>query len=74
LVCGPVYEYPDFLRLKDANIKTGYIEIETQKTGQTVTIPLHNQVKTLEKKEMDFLELFQTRNLTACKDLCEVAG
>lgn len=34
----------DFLRLKNANIKNGNIEIETQKTGQTVTIPLHYQV------------------------------
>lgn len=40
----------DFLRLKETNLKEGYIEIETQKTGQTVVIPMHPQVKqTLEK-------------------------
>ena len=44
----------DFLRLKDANIKNGYIEIETQKTGQTVTIPLHNQVKAILEKRKGF--------------------
>lgn len=44
----------DFLRLKDANIKNGYIEIETQKTGQTVTIPLHPQVKAILEKRGSF--------------------
>ena len=44
----------DFLRLKKTNIKNGYIEIETQKTGQTVTIPLHPQVKAILEKRGSF--------------------
>ena len=44
----------DFLRLKQTNIKEGYLEIETKKTGQNVVIPMHPQVKTILKKRHGF--------------------
>ena len=44
----------DFLQLKQTNIKEGYIEIETKKTGQNVVIPMHPQVKEILKKRDGF--------------------
>ncbi len=44
----------DFLRLKQTNIKEGYFEIETKKTGQNVVIPMHPQVKEILKKRDEF--------------------
>lgn len=44
----------DFLRLKQTNIKDGFIEIETQKTGQEVVIPMHWQVKEILEKRNGF--------------------
>ena len=44
----------DFLRLKQTNIKEGYFEIETKKTGQNVVIPMHPQVKIILKKRDGF--------------------
>jgi len=44
----------DFLRLKQTNIKEGYFEIETKKTGQNVVIPMHPQVKEILKKRNGF--------------------
>ena len=44
----------DFLRLKQTNIKEGYFEIETKKTGQNVIIPMHPQVKEVLKKRNEF--------------------
>jgi integrase len=65
----------DFLRLKDANIKNGYIEIETQKTGQTVTIPLHIQVKAILEKRGGFPRSISDQKFNEhVKDLCQVAG
>lgn len=65
----------DFLRLKDANIKNGYIEIETQKTGQTVTIPLHSQVTAILKKRNGFPRSISDQKFNEhVKKLCEVAG
>ncbi len=65
----------DFLRLKDANIKNGYIEIETQKTGQTVTIPLHKQVKAILEKRNGFPRTISDQKFNEhVKDLCKVAG
>lgn len=34
----------DFLRIKTTDVKEGYIEMTTQKTGDSVVIPLHPQV------------------------------
>lgn len=64
----------DFLRLKDANIKNGYIEIETQKTGQTVTIPLHKQVKEILEKRNGFPRAISDQKFNEhVKELCKVA-
>ena len=64
----------DFLRLKDANIKNGYIEIETQKTGQTVTIPLHKQVKAILEKRNGFPRAISDQKFNEhVKELCRVA-
>lgn len=65
----------DFLRLRDANIKNGYIEIETQKTGHTVTIPLHPQVKAILEKRNGFPRSISDQKFNEhVKDLCKVAG
>ncbi len=64
----------DFLRLKDTNIKNGYIEIETQKTGQTVTIPLHKQVKAILEKRNGFPRAISDQKFNEhVKELCRVA-
>ena len=64
----------DFLRLKNANIKNGNIEIETQKTGQTVTIPLHYQVKAILKKRGGFPRTISDQKFNEhVKELCRVA-
>jgi len=44
----------DFLRLKTANIINDCFEIETQKTKQTVLIPIHNQIKEILEKRNGF--------------------
>lgn len=64
----------DFLRLKDANIKNGYIQIETQKTGQTVTIPLHYQVQSILEKRGGFPRSISDQKFNEhVKELCRVA-
>jgi integrase len=40
----------DFLRLKDINLKKGFIEIERAKTGERVVIPLHHQIQSILEK------------------------
>lgn len=65
----------DFLRLKQTNIKNGYIEIETQKTGHTVTIPLHSQIKAIIEKRNGFPRSISDQKFNVhVKDLCQVAG
>ena len=65
----------DFLRLKDTNIKNGYIEIETQKTGQTVTIPLHKQVKAILEKRNGFPRAISDQKFNEhVKDVCQEVG
>ena len=65
----------DFLRLKDGNIKNGYITIETQKTGQTVTIPLHPQVKAILEKRGGFPRAISDQKFNEhVKELCKVAN
>lgn len=65
----------DFLRLKDGNIKNGYITIETQKTGQTVTIPLHHQVKAILEKRGGFPRIISDQKFNLhVKELCKVAN
>lgn len=40
----------DFMRLKTADIKEGFVEVKTQKTGKTVVIPMHAQIKAIMKR------------------------
>lgn len=65
----------DFKRLKDANIKNGFIEIETHKTSQTVTIPLHPQVKAILEKRGGFPRMISDQKFNLhVKELCKVAN
>lgn len=65
----------DFLRLKDTNIKNGYIEIETQKTGQTVTIPLHRQIQQILEKRNGFPRMISDQKFNVhVKELCQAVG
>ncbi|MFT5252184.1 MAG: integrase [Flavobacteriales bacterium] len=65
----------DFLRLKETNIKNGYIEIETKKTGQTVTIPLHPQVKAILNKRGGFPRSISDQKFNVhVKELCLIAN
>ena len=64
----------DFLRLKDTNIKDGFIQIETQKTGQEVVIPMHQQVKEILKKNNGFPRTLSDQKFNKyIKDVCEEA-
>lgn len=64
----------DFLRLKQTNIKDGFIEIETQKTGQEVVIPMHPQVKEILKKRNGFPRQISDQKFNLyIKDVCEAA-
>jgi integrase len=64
----------DFLRLKVDNLKNGYIEIETHKTSQTVTIPLHPQVKAILEKRGGFPRMISDQKFNEhVKELCKVA-
>ena len=64
----------DFLRLKETNLKEGYIEIETQKTGQTVVIPMHPQVKEILEKRNGFPERISDQKFNLyIKEVCEEA-
>lgn len=39
--------FSDFTRIEAENIKDGFIEIQTQKTGETVVIPIHSHVEAI---------------------------
>lgn len=65
----------DFLRLKNTNIIDGFIEIETQKTGQIVTIPLHPQVKAILEKHNGLPRMISDQKFNEyVKEVCEEAG
>ncbi|WP_418509767.1 tyrosine-type recombinase/integrase [Corallibacter sp.] len=65
----------DFLRLKETNIKEGFIEIETKKTGQNVVIPMHPQVKAILEKHNGFPRSISDQKFNLhIKDVCEAAG
>ncbi|UKM63875.1 site-specific integrase [Flavobacteriaceae bacterium GSB9] len=65
----------DFLRLKDTNIKEGFIEVETQKTGQNVVIPMHPQVKAILEKHNGFPRSVSDQKFNLhIKDVCKEAG
>lgn len=66
----------DFLRLKEINLKKGFIEIETAKTGEPVVIPLHTQIKAiLEKRngKLPYTISDQKFNLYI-KEICKSVG
>lgn len=65
----------DFLRLKTTDIKNGFIEIETQKTGHLVTIPLHPQVKAILEKHNGLPRMISDQKFNEyVKEVCQVAG
>lgn len=66
----------DFLRIKEANIKQGYIEITTQKTGQNVVIPLHAQTKAILSKYNGSLpKPISSQKFNAyIKEVCKAVG
>jgi len=62
----------DFLKLKESNIENGYIKIETQKTGQAVTIPLHPQIKSILKKRGGLPRLISDQKFNKyIKEICK---
>ncbi|WP_370214022.1 phage integrase SAM-like domain-containing protein [Mesoflavibacter profundi] len=65
----------DFLRLKETNIKEGFIEIETKKTNQNVIIPMHPQVKAILEKHNGFPRKISDQKFNLhIKEVCKVAG
>ena len=65
----------DFLRLKQTNVKDGFIEIETQKTGQEVVIPMHWQVKEILKKRKGFPSKISDQKFNLyIKEVAELSG
>ena len=48
--CYTGLRFSDFSMLRPENIKGGYIEIETQKTGERVVIPLDSKIEVILKK------------------------
>ena len=63
----------DFLRLKQTNIKKGYFEVNTKKTGQTVVIPMHPQIKRILLKRDGFPRQISDQKFNRyIKDVCEI--
>lgn len=50
IACYTGLRFSDFTKLNPKNIKGRFIEIETQKTGERVVIPLHPKVEAIFKK------------------------
>ncbi|MFA7446027.1 MAG: tyrosine-type recombinase/integrase [Flavobacteriaceae bacterium] len=66
----------DFLRLKDINLKRGFIEIETAKTGEPVIIPLHPQITAILEKRNGALpySISDQKFNEYIKEICEKVG
>ncbi len=65
----------DFLRLKQTNIKDGFIEITTKKTGQEVVIPMHWQVKEILERRNGFPTKISDQKFNLyIKEVAELAG
>ena len=67
----------DFIRLKETNIKEGFIVIdEVQKTGESIVIPLHPQIEMiLEKRNGNLPRLIShTKFNDYIKEVCEKVG
>lgn len=48
--CWTGLRFSDFTRIKKENIDGEFIEIETQKTGEVVVVPIHPQVEAIMKR------------------------
>ncbi|MGJ1191814.1 tyrosine-type recombinase/integrase [Sphingobacterium siyangense] len=66
----------DFLRLKDVNLIKGYISIETAKTGEPVTIPMHEQIQAIISKRNGSLprSISDQKFNEYVKDVCKAVG
>lgn len=66
----------DFLRLKDINLKRGFIEIETAKTGEPVIIPLHQQIQAILEKRNGILpySISDQKFNEYIKEICQKVG
>jgi len=65
----------DFLRLKQTNVKDGFIEIETQKTGQEAVIPMHWQVKEILERRKGFPNKISDQKFNLyIKEVAEISG
>ena len=65
----------DFMRLKLTNIEGDFIEIKTQKTGKTVVIPMHSQIKAIIKRNKGKLpkSISDQKFNQYVKEVCKVA-
>jgi integrase len=66
----------DFLSLKEIDMKKGFIEVKTQKTGETVVIPLHHQITTILDKRNGALphSISDQKFNEYIKEVCRIAG
>jgi len=66
----------DFLRLKETNLKKGFIEIETAKTGEFVIIPMHEQIKAVLDKRNGVLpySISDQKFNKYIKEICQLVG
>lgn len=65
----------DFLRLKQPNIKDGFIEIENHKTNYEVVIPLHWQVKEILEQRNGFPNKISDQKFNKyIKEIGEIVG
>jgi len=65
----------DFMRLKLTNIEGDFIEIKTQKTGKTIVIPMHSQIKAIIKRNKGKLpkSISDQKFNQYVKEVCKVA-
>ncbi len=65
----------DFMKLKDINIKKGFVEVETTKTAKTVIIPLHKQVQSIYNKNNCLpYPISQQKFNLYIKEICKMVG
>jgi integrase len=66
----------NFLKLKKIDFNGGFIEIETAKTGQSVVIPLHQQiVQILNKRNQNLPKQISDQKFNEyVKELCQLIG
>lgn len=66
----------DLLKFNSENVNNGFIEYTAQKTGQTIVLPIHNQVETLLKKRKgNFPKSISAQRFNKrVKKVCEIVG